>query len=42
MVCYNPLWKTLIDKGINKTKLKEMLGCSSATISSMTNNKYVS
>ena len=29
---YNPLWKLLIDKGLNKAKLREMTGISSASI----------
>lgn len=38
---YNPLWKTLIDNNMNKTKLKEALDISSATIAKMSKNEYV-
>lgn len=42
MFSYNPLWKTLIDKGINKTKLQNLIKCSSSTITIMGKNQYVS
>lgn len=42
MFNYNPLWKTLIDKNINKTKLQEKIKCSSSTITNMGKNQYVS
>lgn len=32
---YNPLWKLLIDKGINKAKLREMTKISSASIAKL-------
>ena len=32
---YNPLWKLLIDKGINKVKLREMTKISSASIAKL-------
>ncbi|EAD1384467.1 helix-turn-helix domain-containing protein [Listeria monocytogenes] len=32
---YNPLWKLLIDKGLNKAKLREMTGISSASIAKL-------
>ena len=42
-ISYNPLWKTLIDKGIkNKTELIEMTGISSGTLAKMSKNEYVS
>ena len=40
-VSYDPLWKTLIDKKINRSELGEMLGFSSATIAKMGRNEYV-
>lgn len=41
MISYNPLWKTLVDKGLNKTELCAATGLSSATISKMGKNEYV-
>lgn len=32
---YNKLWKLLIDKGINKQKLKELSGISSASVAKL-------
>ena len=32
---YNPLWKLPIDKGLNKAKLREMTGISSASIAKL-------
>ena len=34
-VCYNKLWKLLIDKKINKTQLKELAGINSNCIAKM-------
>lgn len=42
MISYDPLWKTLIDKKINKTTLSAVTGISSATITKMGKNEYVS
>lgn len=42
MFTFNPLWKTLIDKGINKSRLQEKIKCSSSTITNMGKNQYVS
>ena len=39
--CYNRLWKLLIDKGMNKTRLRELTGLSSSTVSTMAKNEYV-
>ena len=39
---YNNLWKTLIDKGINKTELRKRAGISSSTMAKMTNGEAVS
>jgi DNA-binding Xre family transcriptional regulator len=41
MISYKPLWKTLIEKDINKTKLKDMAGFSNGTLSRMGKNQYV-
>ncbi len=35
MISYKPLFKLMIDKNINKTKLKDILNCSPATITKM-------
>ena len=34
-VCYNNLWKLLIDRNMNKTELKEAAGISGASISKL-------
>lgn len=39
---YNKLWKLLIDKGMNKTDLKNATGISSSTIAKMGKNEPVS
>lgn len=41
-ISYNKLWKLLIDKGMNKTDLKNASGISSSTISKMGKNEQVS
>ncbi len=41
MISYNPLWKTLIDKGMNKGDLKEATGISFGTMASMGKNEPV-
>jgi DNA (cytosine-5)-methyltransferase 1 len=38
---YNKLWKLLIDKGLNKTKLGISAGVSTSTISKMGRNEPV-
>lgn len=42
MFSYNPLWKTLIDKNINKTELLTKTNLSSAIIADMGKNNFVS
>lgn len=42
MFSYNPLWKTLIDKNLNKTKLQDKINCSPTTIATMGKNEYIS
>lgn len=39
--CYNRLWKLMIDRGINKNKLKEMTGISSASVAKLGKGKNV-
>lgn len=41
-VCYNMLWKQLIDKGMNKTELKEAAGISFNVMARMGKNEPVS
>lgn len=41
MISYKPLWKTLIDKGMNKGDLKEITGLSYGTLASMGKNDPV-
>lgn len=40
-ILYNRLWKTLIDKGINKSELCEKVKISSSTMAKMTNGEPV-
>lgn len=42
MISYNPLWKLLVDKGIQKSELRGLIGCNSNTIARMSRNEYVS
>ena len=41
-VCYNKLWKLLIDKNMNKTELKEAAGISFNVMARMGKNKTIS
>lgn len=41
-VCYNKLWKILIDKSITKTELRKKLNLSSATLAKLSKNYFVS
>ena len=41
-VCYDKLWKILIDKGMNRTDLKEMAGISFNVIAKMGKGETVS
>ena len=38
---YNPLWKLLIDRNMNKTELLELTGISSASISKLNRGENV-
>lgn len=40
-ISYNRLWKTLIDKGMNKTELRKKARLSSSTMAKMTNGEAV-
>lgn len=40
-VSYKKLWKLLIDKEMNKSRLREATGISSATMAKMTNGEEV-
>lgn len=42
MFSFAPLWKTLIDKQINKTDLQKLIKCSSSTMANMGKNENVS
>jgi len=39
---YNKLWKLLIDKGMNKTQLREAVGIGTATLAKLSANEKVS
>ena len=41
-VCYNKLFKLLIDKGLKKTDLRLATGISPNTLTKLSNNEYVS
>lgn len=40
-LCYNKLWKLLIDRGMNKTDLREITGLSQSTIAKLVNGENV-
>ena len=42
MISYNPLWHTLLDRGMNKGDLKDATGLSYGTMASMGKNEPVS
>ena len=41
-VCYNRLWKLLIDKGLKKTDLKALANISNSTLAKLGKGEYVS
>ena len=41
-VCYNKLFKLLIDKNIKKTELRKMTGISPNTLTKLSNHEFVS
>ena len=40
-ISYNRLWKLLIDKGLNKTKLRGVAGISASTVAKLGKNEPV-
>lgn len=40
-ISYNKLWKLLIDKGMNKSKLRDATHMSSSTMAKLSNNQPV-
>ena len=40
-LCYNKLWKLLIDKGINKTELRVLTGISQSTMAKLSKGENV-
>lgn len=41
-VCYNKLWKLLIDKGLKKSQFAKEVGISAPTLAKLSKNEYVS
>ena len=41
IISYNRLWKLLIDKGINRTKLRSVAGISASTVAKLGKNEPV-
>lgn len=41
-VCYNKVFKLLIDKGMKKTEFRKAVGMSQSTLAKLSNNKRVS
>ena len=41
-VCYNKLFKLLIDKDMKKTELRKVTGISPNTLTKLSNNEFVS
>lgn len=41
MICYDRLWKTLIDKHMKKTELRDRIGISNATLAKMGKNEPI-
>ena len=41
MISYNKLWKLLIDKNLNKTQFRELVGISPATLAKLSKNENV-
>lgn len=40
-VSYKPLWKLLIDRGLNRSELKNKVGISASTLAKMGKDEYV-
>ena len=41
-ISYNNLWKLMIDKGLNKSKLREITGIGTNTLAKLSKNQPVS
>lgn len=41
-ICYNKLFKLLIDKGMKKTEFRKAIGISQSTLAKLSNNEKVS
>jgi DNA-binding Xre family transcriptional regulator len=41
VICYDRLWKTLIDKHLKKTELRDKIGISNATLAKLGKNEPV-
>jgi DNA-binding Xre family transcriptional regulator len=41
-VCYNKLWKLLIDKNMSKVQLRNAIGIGPGTLSKLSRNQHVS
>ncbi len=41
MICYNPLWKLLIDKNLKKTAFRDAVGISNGTLAKLSKNEPV-
>lgn len=41
-ICYNKLWKLLIDKGLKKSYFAKEVGISLPTLAKLSKNEYVS
>lgn len=41
-VSYNKLWKLMIDRGMNKSKLRELTGIGTNTLAKLSKNQAVS
>ena len=42
LICYNRLWKLMVDKNINKTQLKDIAHISTNAVAKMSRNEKVS
>jgi DNA-binding Xre family transcriptional regulator len=42
MISYKPLLKTLLEKDMSKTQLRESVGFSTATLAKISKNEYIS
>ena len=42
MISYNKLWKLLIDRGMNKSDLRKLVGMSSGSLAKLEKNEPVS